>query len=129
MPVCARRRALVRRLWLAVVAVGGGVGPSYALSLYPSDAMLYDKDFGQEYLLARAIRAGVDPYQPIRDLAALFVQATSYLDQEHPTPHPPTVGLFALPLGYLSYPVAVRTWFVFEMVCLVAVVILLIIGA
>jgi hypothetical protein len=119
----------VRRLWLAVFAVVAGVGTYYALSLFPSDAMIYDKDFGQEYLLARAIRAGVDPYQPIRDLAALFVQATSYLDKEHPTPHPPTVGLLALPLGYLSYPVAVRTWFVFEMVCLVAVVILLISGA
>lgn len=129
MAVRAGRRTLVRRLWLAALAMVAWVGTAYTPTLFPNDATLYDKDFGQEYLLARAIRAGVDPYQPIRDLAALFVQPTSYLDKEHPTPHPPTVGLLALPLGYLSYPVAVRTWFVVEMVCLVSAVILLIIGA
>jgi hypothetical protein len=105
------------------------IGTFFTVSLFPSDALIYDKDFGQEYLLARAIREGVDPYLPIEVLAERFVQATGYLAKVHPTPHPPTVGLLALPLGYLSYPDAVRTWFVFEVLCLVALLALLIVGA
>jgi hypothetical protein len=89
--------------------------------LYPRDSTLYQKDFGQEYLLARAIRDGADPYELIQTLGARYVDVTTgYFDKQHPTPHPPTVGLLALPLGLLSYPAAVRVWFAFELVCLVA---------
>src|SRR5258708_5177171 len=123
------RPTLARRLGLIALAMAAGIGTFFTVSLFPSDALIYDKDFGQEYLLARAIRAGVDPYLPIEVLAERFVQVTGYLAKVHPTPHPPTVGLLALPLGYLSYPVAVRTWFVFEVLCLVALVALLIVGA
>jgi hypothetical protein len=89
--------------------------------LYPQDSTLYQKDFGQEYLLARAIRDGADPYELIQTLGARYVDVTTgYFDKQHPTPHPPTVGLLALPLGLLSYPAAVRVWFALELVCLVA---------
>jgi hypothetical protein len=84
--------------------------------------MVYQKDFAQEYLLARAIRDGVDPYQPIQVLGARYVDIVGYFDKQHPTPHPPTVGLLALPLGWLSYPAAVRVWFGFELVCLLAAI-------
>src|SRR5260370_37798132 len=123
------RPTLARRLGLIALAMAAGIGTFFTGSLFPSEALIYDKDFGQEYLLARAIRAGVDPYLPIEVLAERFVQVTGYLAKVHPTPHPPTVGLLALPLGYLSFPDAVRTWFEFELVCLLAVVILLIRGA
>jgi hypothetical protein len=88
--------------------------------LYPRDSMLAEKDFAQEYLLARAIRDGVDPYLPIQVLGGRFVDITGYFDKPHPTPHPPTVGLLALPLGLLSYAAAVRVWFAFEVGCLLA---------
>ena len=43
---------------------------------------IYDKDFTQEYLLARAILDHVEPYQPIRDLGARYVGSTGYLDKQ-----------------------------------------------
>src|SRR5690348_1192148 len=70
-----------------------------------------DKDFAQEYVLARAIRAGADPYQSVHDLGAQFVTTQGYFDKPHPTPHPPTVGLLALPLGFMDYGAAARVWF------------------
>jgi alpha-1,2-mannosyltransferase len=108
----------VRLVFLATfVALGAFL---LTFGLYPQDSTLYQKDFGQEYLLARAIRDGVDPYLPIQTLGARYVDVTGYFDKQHPTPHPPTVGLLAFPLGLLSYPAAVRVWFAFELVCLVA---------
>jgi len=101
----------------ALVALGAFL---LTFGLYPHDSTLYEKDFGQEYLLARAIRDGVDPYLPIQTLGARYVGVIGYFDKQHPTPHPPTVGLLAFPLGLLSYPAAVRVWFAFELVCLVA---------
>lgn len=114
-----------RRIGLVALGAAAALGAYFTLSLIPTDATMFNKDFGQEYLLARAIRDRVDPYQPIQVLAARYVQATGYLDKEHPTPHPPTVGLLALPLGFLSYSAAVRAWFFFELGCLVALVTLL----
>jgi alpha-1,2-mannosyltransferase len=108
----------VRLVFLATfVALGAFL---LTFGLYPQDSTLYHKDFGQEYLLARAIRDGVDPYLPIQTLGARYVDVTGYFDKQHPTPHPPSVGLLAFPLGLLSYPAAVRVWFAFELVCLVA---------
>jgi hypothetical protein len=49
------------------------VGPSLVHlrdSLEP-DVALY-KDFAQDYLLARAIADGVDPYVPLHDLASVW---------------------------------------------------------
>ena len=85
----------------------------------------YDKDFSQEYLLARALWDGTDTNLPIRDLAARYATVTSYLDKPNPTPHPPTAGLLALPLAALDYVSAVRAWFGFQLSSLVASVWLL----
>jgi hypothetical protein len=121
---------VARGVRLAVLAALTAFGAFLlTLGLYPRDSTLYDKDFAQEYLLARAIRDGVDPYQPIQVLGARYVEIFGYFDKQHPTPHPPTVGLLALPLGLLSYPAAVRAWFGFELVCLIAALGLLVRGA
>jgi hypothetical protein len=128
-----RRSRTVRRILLGLfgaAAVLGALVLLLLLQLLARDATLYDKDFGQEYVLARAILEGVEPYQPIRDLGARYVGVVSgNFDKPHPTPHPPTVGLLALPLGLMSYPSAARTWFGFELVCLMASVVLLVRGA
>jgi len=86
---------------------------------------VYSKDFGQEYLLARAIRDGVDPYKPVRELAERYAAPIGFMDKQHPTPHPPTVGILLQPVAVLSYPSAAVVWFVFELMCLVAAVRLL----
>lgn len=86
-------------------------------SLEPDHALY--KDFGQEYLLARAIADGVDPYIPMRDLAARYLAPLGYLDKPYPTPHPPSVGVLFLPFLLVDYPSAVRIWFGIQLTCLV----------
>jgi len=87
------------------------------------------KDFGQEYLLGRAIADGVDPYVPIRDLAARYVDPRGLLDKPFPTPHPPSVGMLMVPLSLLDYVSAVRIWFGIQLVCLLVGVALTLRGA
>jgi len=87
--------------------------------------LVYSKDFGQEYLLARAIRDGVDPYLPVRELAERYAAPIGFMDKTHPTPHPPSLGILLLPLSVLPYPSAAVVWFVFELACLWVAVALL----
>jgi alpha-1,2-mannosyltransferase len=127
--IAARSRGSVRVarvMWLAGLSLAALFGALVlSLSLVPSDSTVADKDFGQEYILARAILDHVDPYQPVQELAARYVTVTGNFVKAHPTPHPPTVGLLALPLGLLSYPVAARVWFGFELGCLLTALALL----
>ncbi len=82
---------------------------------------LYKKDIFQEYLLSKAVLAGVPPYLPLPELAQHFMGDNLPENlYPHPTPHPPTVILLALPLGFFSFQVAALVWFVFELVCLMA---------
>ena len=76
-----------------------------------------DKDFGQEYLLARALIDGINPYLPIRDLAARYLSPTGLLDKPFPTPHPPTAGVLFIPFVALDYATAVQVWTVIELLC------------
>jgi hypothetical protein len=87
---------------------------------------VYKKDFIQEYLLAKAVLDGVDPYLYLPDLTLRLVGPVPNLILQHPTPHPPPVALLSLPLGLLSYEQAALVWFLFESACvLVAVYMLL----
>ena len=78
---------------------------------------LYRKDFIVDYLMAKAILAGVNPYLPIPDLIERWmgVNDSAFL---HANPHPPIVALLSLPLGLLSYRSAALTWLAFELACL-----------
>jgi hypothetical protein len=91
-------------------------------SFQPPD--LYRKDFIQEYLMAKAILEGVNPYLPLPDLIDRWigVNKTALL---HPTPHPPIVGILSLPLGFLDYRSAALTWLGIELLCLTGAIILL----
>ncbi|HET9217673.1 MAG TPA: glycosyltransferase family 87 protein [Terriglobia bacterium] len=85
-------------------------------SLKPPD--VYRKDFIQEYLLGRAVMAGIDPYLPVATLAEKFMRDLPVPVFPHVTPHPPPVAVLSLPLGLLSYERAAWVWFVFELACL-----------
>ena len=83
---------------------------------------VYGKDTTQEYLLARASRIGVDPYQPLPDLGRRLISSSITLSLAHPTPHPPPVAVLALPLAWLSYEQAAIAWFLVQLLCLGAAV-------
>jgi hypothetical protein len=101
-----------------VVLVMAGGSVSYLADSLAADRVLF-KDLGQEYLLARALADGVDPYVPMRDLATRYLEPVGYLDKTFPTPHPVSAGLLFLPGLVLEYSTLVRVWFGLELVFLV----------
>jgi hypothetical protein len=116
----AARQVAIRRGWFLLVSLAGVFGTFVLVFTLLPDATSIYKDFGQEYVLARSIRDGIDPYQIVRVLGEQYVTSGGFFAKDHPTPHPPTVGLLALPLSYLSYGDAARAWLVIELFCLVA---------
>lgn len=81
-------------------------------------AELYNKDIIQEYVMAKAILNGVNPYLPVPELAGRWISTTKYIELLHPTPHPPIVGVLSLPLALMSYEKAAVVWLFFELACL-----------
>ena len=79
---------------------------------------VYRKDFIQEYLLARAVLTGADPYLPLPQLAERLIGPLELGVFPHPTPHPPPVAIITLPFGLLSYQQAAIAWFGFEVICI-----------
>jgi uncharacterized membrane protein YhaH (DUF805 family) len=85
------------------------------------------KDFLAQYLLARALLAGVNPYQPLPDLDKHFQTGDSQW-RPHSTPHTPGLAIFSLPFAFFSYAQAAGLWLLVEMLCLSAAVFLLLRG-
>jgi hypothetical protein len=102
---------LLAIVFLALASLG-----SSARSLLGSN--VYKKDFIQEYLLARAVLDGIDPYLPLPDLTLRVLGPLPNLVFQHPTPHPPPVAILSLPLGLLTYQQAAVAWFLFEISCI-----------
>ncbi len=78
----------------------------------------YSKDIFQEYLIAKALVAGANPYLPLGELAEKFIGPISIFP--HAAPYPPFVAVFSLPLllfGAEQFDIA---WFVFEILCVIA---------
>ncbi len=82
----------------------------------------YNKDLLQDYLMARAIVHGTNPYLPMETLARLFLNVVPVVPRPTPTPHPPSVGVLFLPFSFLDYQVAATIWMAIEVACLVAAV-------
>jgi hypothetical protein len=112
-----------KRLLSVIAALIGVIGIKRIVESFFAPE-IYRKDFIQEYLMAKAILKGVNPYLPLPDLASLCLSVADYNNVanynvlKHPTPHSPVVGLLSLPLGFLSYEKAAIVWLVFELACL-----------
>jgi hypothetical protein len=104
------RRLLIFSLFLAGVA---GIRVLYH-TLFPP--LVYHKDLVQEYLLARAVVDGIDPYLPLPDLGARYLGSLPRFNLPHPTPHPPPIILISLPLVLFSFEQAAVIWFCFEII-------------
>ncbi len=87
----------------------------YIISSFKGDNIFY-KDFIQDWLLGKAIVVGIDPYLSIHDLAVRLIGNVHQIQGGiHPTPHPPTAGLFLTPLSCLAYRHAAYAWFFLEL--------------
>jgi hypothetical protein len=66
---------------------------------------------------------GIDAYLPLSRLGALCLNTPIRFD--HPSPHPPTMGLLLLPLAWFDYATASALWLVVEIVCLASTVVMI----
>src|SRR4051812_4276334 len=110
--LAARAPLWARLLACAVCLLLGAVSFRQPLaSVWPTSDFTYSKDFGQDYLLGRAVLAGDQLYVPLQRLAARYLALPNNPSApELITPHPPTLGVFFAPLAMLEYPVAAMVW-------------------
>ncbi|HYE71840.1 MAG TPA: glycosyltransferase family 87 protein [Blastocatellia bacterium] len=123
MPLLKKLRPL---LIVLLVAIALASIKTSASSLAVPDTYL--KDFMQEYLLAKAAIAGINPYLPLPELAHRFISPPPEILLQHPTPHPPPVAVISLPLVLLRYEQAAAVWFGFEIGCIFVAAYLLLCG-
>jgi hypothetical protein len=97
-----------------------GLGLIVATLAFFQRPEVFRRDFVQDYLWVRAVADGADPYQPVATLGARYLGDIAVDLLQHPTPHPPTMGLLLLPLASLDIRTASTVWLVVELVCLVA---------
>lgn len=127
-PIRLRAAWFLKLLFLLVATLNGLIS-FLKIKLSSSIPDIYAKDFLQEYLMAKAILNGDNPYRPVRELAQIWLSdATSHNAITHPSLHPPLAGLLTLPLGLLSYEQASLVWFAFELVCMLIALILIFSG-
>ena len=89
------------------------------LVLLVSPSSYQERDILQEYLLAKAMVSGVNPYLPLDQLAGMFIGKFSFLT--HPAPYPPFVAILSTPLLAFSLNQVIIVWFIIEMACLMAI--------
>jgi hypothetical protein len=106
-----------KRFLAVIVVLHGAAGVFWCYDSFQKPG-LYQKDFISGYLMAKAILSGVNPYTPLHELAQRWISGAEFTQLTHPTPHPPMVGFLCLPLGLLSYEKAAALWFIFELLCL-----------
>src|SRR4030067_73856 len=78
---------VLRYVLVALVVLMGVARLRIILTLLVSTATYQERDILQEYLMAKALLSGVNPYLPLQELAQLFIGKFPYLP--HPAPYPP----------------------------------------
>lgn len=110
---------VLRYVLVGLVVVMGLARLRIILVLLVSPATYLERDILQEYLMAKALLAGINPYIPLNELAQMFIVKFPFLP--HPAPYPPFVAILGIPLTWFSHNNAIIVWFIFEMVCLSAI--------
>ena len=110
---------VLRYVLLALVILMGVARLRLILVLLVSPATYQERDILQEYLMAKALLSGVNPYLPLQELAQLFIGKFPYLP--HPAPYPPFIAILSIPLTWLSLNNLIIGWFIFEVGCLAAI--------
>lgn len=83
------------------------------------------RDFTGFYLLASAIRYRMDVTLPLTTIGAQLGIDPALVGFDHPTPHPPTLGLLFLPFAYIDYTLGGLIWLAIEFSSLVVAIALL----
>jgi glycosyl transferase family 87 len=121
-------RHLLQRLphALRVAAIAAGLLAGLHFVDRLAGPRIYRDDFVQDYLLARAVLDGQDPYALTGSvLAERYLSESEPETIHHVSLHPPAAALMSLPLGMLSYRSARSVWLLFEVGLLFLLVCLL----
>lgn len=110
-------RALIP--YLLVINSLVGLIRIYSSFTFPNLQM---KDFIQEFLMAKALLNGEGMYESIPELSRRWIGDELVTTLNHPTPHPPVLGILSLPFGFVSYKVSAILWLIIEIICLYAIV-------
>jgi len=89
------------------------------LMLLATPTSYTNRDIVQEYLMAKAVISGINPYQPLNGLMQIFIGNYPYFP--HQAPYPPFVAIMFIPSIWLSLKGIIITWFIIELVCLAAI--------
>lgn len=108
---------LLRRLLFCSLSLLGLLNLLLAMRTFTPE-LIVRKDVIQEYLMAQAVLAGLDPYAPLHRLADLLMGPLPEAIFHHPSPHPPPVILLSLLLAPFSFRDAALLWLVLELLCL-----------
>ncbi|MEM9074747.1 MAG: glycosyltransferase family 87 protein [Myxococcota bacterium] len=119
----ARLYALARIIGPVYAAVFSSVALTKAAQSL-SASFIHRKDLFQDWLMARALAVGVDPYRPVHILASELSNATG-LTFDHASPHPPSLLPLLRPLGAFEYRTVATAWIAFEVAALAATAVLL----
>jgi len=84
------------------------------------------RDFTEFYLLASAIRYGIDITLPLTTIGEHLGIDPTLVGFNHPAPYPPTMGLLFLPFAYIDYTLGGLIWLAIDFASLVAAIALLV---
>ena len=119
---------LPRAVYWALV-VGGLLASLHWVDRLDTPA-IYKDDFVQDYLLARAILDGRDPYAVAGvELAGRYLPESAAYTIRHVSLHPPAAALLSVPFGLVSYRTARALWLGLEVALVVVLARLLPDGA
>src|SRR4030043_633396 len=114
---------ILRYAFVSLLVLMGLARLRIILILLSSPETYSERDILQEYLMAKAVTSGMNPYLPLDELANMFIGKISFLT--HPAPHPPFVAIISIPFTWLSVHKVIIGWFIFEMICLMAISVML----
>jgi hypothetical protein len=110
---------VLRYILVGLVVLMGLARLRIILLLLGSPTTYQERDVLQEYLMAKALVSGVNPYLPLEELAQMFIGKFSFLP--HPAPYPPFIAILSTPLLLFSVNNVIIVWFIIEVVCLIAI--------
>jgi Glycosyltransferase family 87 len=115
----ARLMVVLRGILIGLIVFMGLARLRIIIMLLASPANNQDRDILQEYLMAKALVTGVNPYLPLNRLATMFIGQFPFLT--HPAPHPPFIAILATPLSVFNLNQVITVWFIIELACLMAI--------
>jgi hypothetical protein len=115
---------IFRYLLMILVVIMGLARLRIVLVLLGDPTSYSRRDILQEYLLAKALLNGINPYLPLNELAQLFIGNISFMT--HPAPYPPFIAVLSVPLTAFNLHQVINLWFSIEMICLLSIAIMLV---